>query len=249
VGNEDLELEEVKTIELGWSGILADRAFLTLDYYNSQNENFITDLLPQLGTPLGRINPAFGPYQPPAALPAPVQAALLAALQSALGGTFFILSNGPDGTPLLVAASYTNFGDVDTQGIDFGLNYYWPGGWNANFTYSWFDFDIQEATPGFENLLLPNSPEHKLAAGVGYSAATWDGGVNARWVDDFLWFVGPFQGEVESYTVVDLVANWHVREHVSLGLNVSNLFDDEHWESFGGDLLGRRALGSVTVHW
>lgn len=250
VGNEALELEEVKTIEVGWSGILRDRAFLTLDYYNSQNENFITDLLPQLGTPLGKINPAFGLYQPPAALPAPLKQDLLMALQQNLPlGTFLILSNAPDGTPLLVGASYTNFGDVDTQGIDFGLNYYWPNGWNASFTYSWFDFDVKEAAPGFEDLLLPNSPENRLAAGVGYAAGEWDGGVNLRWVDDFLWFVGPFQGEVEAYTVVDLVGNWHVHDKVSVGLNVSNVFDDEHWETFGGDLLGRRALGSVTLRW
>lgn len=249
VGNEALELEEVETFEVGWSGILRDRAFLTLDYYNSQNENFITDLLPQLGTPLDRINPAFGLYQPPAALPDGARDALLNALQGALGSTFFILSNAPDGTPLLVAASYTNFGDVDTQGIDFGATYYWPNGWNANFTYSWFDFDIQEAAPGLEDLLLPNSPENKAAAGVGYATEAWDASLNGRWSDDFQWFVGPFQGEVDSYTTVDLVANWHLHDRVSLGLNISNLFDDEHFESFGGDLLERRALGSVTLRW
>lgn len=252
VGNESLELEEVQTIELGWSGILHDRAFLSLDYYNSRNENFITDLIPQqLGSLFGRdrINPNFGPYTPPAALPEAVRQQLLATLMQAMGPRFVLLSNAPDGSPLLVGASYTNFGDVDTQGIDFGLDYHWPDGWNASFTYSWFDFDIQEAAPGFENLLLPNSPEHKLAGGVGYQAVEWDAGLNARWVDDFLWFVGPFQGEVEAYTVVDLVANWQVHDNVSLGLNVSNLFDDEHWETFGGDLLGRRALGSVTLRW
>jgi len=68
-------------------------------------------------------------------------------------------------------------------------------------------------------------------------------------VDDFEWVVGVFDGAVESYEVVDLTANAWVTDRVELGLNVSNLFDDEHWEAFGGDLLGRRALASVEPGW
>jgi len=49
--------------------------------------------------------------------------------------------------------------------------------------------------------------------------------------------------------VVDLVANFQINDHWGLGLNVANLLDEEHWESFGGDLLSRRALGSVTFRW
>ncbi|MEE8278104.1 MAG: TonB-dependent receptor, partial [Thermoanaerobaculia bacterium] len=85
LGNKDLELEEVKTIEVGYSGILGGKAFLTIDYYTSDNENFITDLLPQLGTAAGRINPNFGPYQPPADLGEPFRSLLLGTLQGALG--------------------------------------------------------------------------------------------------------------------------------------------------------------------
>jgi outer membrane receptor protein involved in Fe transport len=61
--------------------------------------------------------------------------------------------------------------------------------------------------------------------------------------------VGPFQGDVESYTTVDLNANYRFTDHWKVGVNVANLLDDEHWESFGGDLLGRRALGHVEFSW
>ena len=249
LGNEDLEVEETKTIELGYTGILGGRSFLTVDYYQSQNENFITDLLPQFGTSLGQINPNFGAYTPPSELPAPVQQALLAALRGALGPSFFILSNNLDGTPILVGASYTNFGEVDTQGIDIGYNHYASGGWRFNFTYSWFDFDIKDGGEEFENILLPNSPEHKVAGGVAYVTSKYDLGLNARWVDDFRWSVGPFQGEVESYTTVDLSGNYRINDTIQIGLNVANLLDNEHWEAFGGDLLGRRALANVAIHW
>ncbi len=248
LGNATLDLEEIQAWEVGYSGILGGKAFLTIDYYNTDNERFIADLLPQLGTPLGQINPNFGPYTPPAALPPPAASGLLAALQGALGPSFFILSNNLDGTPILAAASYTNFGEVETQGVDLGLNYY-ADNWTISFAYSWFDFDIKGGPTGLGSILLPNSPENKAAGGIGYSAPRWDGNISARWVDDFRWAVGPFQGNVKSYTTVDLNGNYNVNDSWRVGLTVANLFDDEHWEAFGGDLLGRRALGHITFSW
>src|SRR6185436_1536147 len=111
------------------------------------------DLLPNFGTPLGRLNPNFGPYQAPAALPAPLATLLLTRLRSALGNNFFVLSNNLDGTPIL--------GAVDTQGVDLGLNWAINSSWNVNAAYSWFDFDIQDSQPGLDRLLLPNSPKNK----------------------------------------------------------------------------------------
>ena len=249
VGNDDLDVEEIQTIELGYTAILADRSLLTIDYYVSESENFITDLIPQLGTALGRINPDFGPYAPPATLPAPAAAALVTRLQQVLGPTYALLTNNFDGTPMVAAVSYANFGQVDTQGVDVGLEWAVTDAWTVNATASWFDFEIQESSPGLDRLLLPNTPEYKLSGGIGYRGANWDIGASARWVDKFRWVVGPFQGDVESYSTVDLIANWDIAANWSLGLNVANALDDEHWESFGGDLLSRRALGTVTFHW
>ena len=78
LGNADLELEKTQAWEIGYKGILAGRAFLTIDFYRSAASNFVTDLIPQLGTPLGRVNPSFGPWQAPAAVPASVAATIRA---------------------------------------------------------------------------------------------------------------------------------------------------------------------------
>lgn len=249
VGNDDLELEEIKTVELGYTAILGGRSLLTVDYYRSESQNFITDLIPQLGTALGRVNPDFGPYAPPSNLPAPAAAALLARLRLVLGASFALLTNNFDGTPMLAAVSYTNFGTVDTQGIDVGVDWSLNEDWTVAGAASWFDFKIQDSSPGLDRLLLPNTPEYKISAGVTYSTATWDLGVSGRWVDEFRWVVGPFQGDVESYTTFDITGNWDLSDRWSLGLNIANALDEEHWESFGGDLLGRRALGSVVFRW
>ena len=149
----------MKTWEVGYKGILGGRAFLTVDYHKSDASNFVTDLIPQFGTALGRVNPNFGPWQAPAGLPDGA-AALIRSLAPP------ILTNNVDGSTILTAASYANFGDVQTQGVDFGLNYYFPAGWSASFAYSWLDFDIQDQLPGFDALLLPNAPEHTASTGL-----------------------------------------------------------------------------------
>ena len=249
VGNDDLEVEEIRTVELGYTAILGGRSLLTIDYYNSESKNFITDLIPQISAIFGRVNPDFPAYAPPTGLPAPAAAALLGALQRALGPNYLILSNNFDGTPIMVARTYTNFGTVDTQGVDVGLDLQVADGWSVNVAASWFDFEIQDSAPGLDQLLLPNTPEYKLTGGLTYTGANWGFGIASRWVDEFRWVVGPFQGNVDSYVTTDVTASWDLNEHWGFNLNVANAFDDEHWESFGGDLLERRALGSVTFKW
>ena len=120
--------------------------------------------------------------------------------------------------------------------------------WRFAFSYSWFDFESKE-NPQFDPLLAPNSPEHTFRTGLEYIAERWDADFSVRWVDDFLWSVGVFNGPVESYTTVDLNVNFRVVDHWKVGTNISNLFDSVHYESFGGDLLRRRALVYVAFDW
>jgi outer membrane receptor protein involved in Fe transport len=242
VGNRNLEVEKTRTLEEGYKGLIAGRALLTVDYYRSRASNFITDLLPQLGTSLGRINSDFGPWQAPAGLPPAVAAQIRAAAPA-------ILSNNLDGSNILAAVSYTNLGRVDTQGVDLGLNAALPAGWHSSFAYSWFDFTIHNPVPGLDAMLLPNSPDHSVNVGAGYARGRFDADFNFRWVDAFRWSVGPFQGDVPSYTTADLTANYDLPRGLTLGINVANIFDDAHWETFGGDVLRRRALVSIGYRW
>ena len=236
-GNPNLDVERIETFEIGYSGIIGGKAYLTLDYYNSTLEDFVTDLLPG-------VNPAFPVYQPPASLPPPLVAQINGAL-ALLGANRAGLTT-INGQPTIVV-SYANAGEADTQGIEFGLNYYVTDNWTFGLNYNWFDFEIKEKAAS--DLLLPNAPENQASATLTYAASRWDFNVAGRWVDDFRWAVGPFVGDVPSYTLVDIGANFRVTDHVSLGVNVSNVLDEEHWESFGGDLISRRALGSVAFSW
>lgn len=238
-GNEDLTVEEITSWEVGYSGIIGGKLFLTADYYNSELENFVTDLLPG-------VNPAFPQYSFPIPLPPQLEAGLSQFLMAALMQRFVGLTNQADGTPALVF-SYTNAGVADTQGVDLGVNWYFTPDWTFNAGYSWFDFDLEESLAA--DRIEPNAPEHKFSLGLSYAGDRWDGTIAYRWVDDFQWAAGIFAGPVPSYEVVNLVANYHITEHISIGANVANLFDDEHYEAFGGDLLERRALGQVQFRW
>ena len=241
VGNENLGVERVRTWEVGYKGVIQRRALLAVDYYKSQSSNLATSLLPQLGTPLGRLNPSYGPWQGPAGLPD--------AIVDVIRSFAPILSNRADGSNVLVAASYTNFDTVNIQGLDVALNYSLPAGWRISSSYSWFDFDVSQQPAGTEDLLLPNAPGHAFSAGLAYERRRISASADVRWVGDFRWADGFFLGDVESYAVVEAAAIYPLTASVSVTFNVSNLFNDQHWESFGGALLKRRALVGLQYNW
>jgi len=191
------------------------------------------------------VNPAFAPYTTPSFLPAPVAAQVIGTLRAGLGANFAGLTN-INGLPALVF-SYTNSGVVDTQGVDVALNYYATDRWVIDTSYSWFDFDVKKKNE--RDQLLPNAPENKVSAGLSYHGNRLTGSVKYRWVDGFPWAAGVFVGDVPSYNLVDLGLGWNINERWSVGLDVSNALDKEHWQSFGGDKLKRRALGHVSLRW
>jgi outer membrane receptor protein involved in Fe transport len=68
-------------------------------------------------------------------------------------------------------------------------------------------------------------------------------------VDSFQWLSGIYAGAVPSYRVVDLNGSYRLTRQITAGVDAANLLDRAHYEAFGGDLLGRRALGHLTYSW
>jgi iron complex outermembrane receptor protein len=238
LGNPNLDVEKVRSHEIGYSGIFNSKLFMTLDVYQSNLTNFVTDLLPG-------VNPQFTPYTVPTNLPPQLQAGVRAFLQAALQTRFSGLTT-VNGAPALVF-SYSNAGEVDTRGAEFAANYYVTNNWLVDFNYTWFDFEVKSQQLG--DRLLPNAPEHKFNAGLSYRGDRFDARAGYRWVDSFAWAAGQFVGEVEQYYVLNLGANFRITDTIGFGVDISNATDNEHYEAFGGDLLSRRALGFVNVNW
>ncbi len=238
-GNGALEVEKVKSHELGYSGIFGGKLFLTVDLYQSSLSNFVTDLLP------GVNQAAFPTYVVPGTLGPAAQAGVTAFLAAALGARRVGVST-VDGAPALVL-SYTNAGEVDTDGGEIALNYYLTSNWVLDFNYSKFNFDVKSAALG--DRLLPNAPENKYNLGIAYRGAKFDAKVGYRWVDEYDWAAGVFVGTVPEYDVVNVSGNYRISDMFGVGVDISNATDNEHWEAFGGDLLSRRALGFVSINW
>jgi outer membrane receptor for ferrienterochelin and colicins len=236
-GNNDLEVEKVKSHELGYSGIFGGKLFMTVDLYKSNLTNFVTDLLPgvnQAAYPT-YVVPAIGPAQPF------VSGFLAAAL-----GTRRVGLTTVDGAPALVL-SYANAGEVDTDGGEISFNYYLTNNWVIDANYSKFNFDVKSSAVG--DRLLPNAPENKFNLGLAWRGSKFDAKATYRWVEEYDWAAGVFVGTIPQFEVVNLAANYRISNMFGVGVDVSNALNNEHWEAFGGDLLERRALGFVSVNW
>jgi outer membrane receptor protein involved in Fe transport len=248
VGNESLDVERLRSLEAGYSVVVGTRTFVQAAFFHNWHDTFTSGLLPQVGTSLGRLNADFGPYEPPAALTAAQAAAVQATLAQALPPSLLAtMSNLDDGRPIFALLSLGNFGSARTQGLEASSMTLLPSGWRLDFAYSWFDASVEVDSP--ETPLQPNAPAHQASAAVHYSSKRFDAGGRLRVVDGFDWVSGVFAGPVPSYAVLDLQARFPLRERVTVGIDVANALDNDHYEVFGGDLLGRRALAHVTVDW
>ena len=248
VGNEGLRVEEVTAWELGYRGIPQRDLLINIDLYSSELENFVSTLLPQLGTSFGRLNPDFGAYSPPSALPPEVAGIVVATLGAVLPPELVaVLSNEADGSPVFALLSFTNVGRVDARGLEIGLQHRASRRFGWDLSYSLLDIDVE--VEAAENPIVPNAPDSQLKLGFTYLGERLDVALHGRWVEGFEWRGGVFVGPVPSYSVTDLNANFSVSPRWRVGLDVSNLLDERHYEIFGGDLLERRALAHATYTW
>jgi outer membrane receptor protein involved in Fe transport len=235
LGNENLRVESVRNVEVGYKRLFGTHAFVTADYYHNWMKDFITELLPG-------INPAFPPYVAPSSLPAAARTAIAAALNGAIPG----LTNTPDSKPEIVF-SYGNSGDVTSQGIELGGTAMFLNNWQFNLSTSWFDFNLRRQDPGIQ--IHPNAPAHTVNVGGAYNRGPLDVTIRYRWVDGFPFASGFYVGPVPAYGVVDLSGRYRISPHWEIGTSVSNLANNAHYEIFGGDLLKRRALGFLAFSW
>jgi len=235
IGNPGLDVEKVQGLDVGYTGAFGSRARLGVDYYQNYMRDFISDLL------FG-INPDYPAYRAPEVLPPPARAAVEATVNGLVPG----LTNRADGGPQIVLSN-ANTGRVHTRGLEVSLGVSpVPSLW-LDGNYAWFDFTIEDRQQGAEP--QPNAPAHRAALGATYTGARGSASLRYRWVDAFPWASGVYLGPVPSYGVADLNVRFKASPHWEIGLNVSNLLDNEHYELFGGDLLGRRVLVHPTFSW
>jgi outer membrane receptor protein involved in Fe transport len=252
-GNEDLRVEELSGFEYGYKGTFArGRVFLTADYYNNQIEDFVTDLLPDVNRddfPAYQLPAGFGPGEPFE----PFAPTVLGAIQQQLGDNFPLFSRLPDGSEAFIV-SYTNAGQVDEQGVELAISLVPAANWQVDANYTFFDFEIDDnrTTEGGtvdEDELAANTPEHKGNFGVTYNEPDrFSAGFNLHMQEAMDWAAGVFAGRVPGYVTLDLNAGWQLMPYARIGLYWANVLDKEHYQLYGGSVLGSRAIGNVTFN-
>lgn len=142
--------------------------------------------------------------------------------------------------------SYTNAGKVNEAGFEVAAIYYLTDTWHVDANYSLFTFEVVEKHQN--DVLLPNSPRYKVNGGITYShPAGHTVNLSAKYVPGFDWAAGIFRGPIPTYTLVNLTGTYVISPSYTINLNVSNLLDRKHYQIFGGSLLGRRAMATVTA--
>ena len=229
-GNANLVVENITGYEVGYKGIFLDNSlFVTIDAYFNQLDDFITDLLQG-------VNPAY-PFNVPPGFPA----GLVEVARANIPGLAVV-----DGRPAVVV-SYTNAGKVDERGTEVSFSFYPTDEFRITGNWTWYDFSVKEQRTG--DILLPNAPKHKFALGFTYTnpGLGVDAGISARNVQPFRWAAGIFQGDINAYTLFNLTAGYRVTQNYRIGVTISNLLDHKVYQIFGGSLIGRQAIASVTA--
>ncbi|MEX2116485.1 MAG: TonB-dependent receptor [Bacteroidota bacterium] len=136
--------------------------------------------------------------------------------------------------------SYVNAGYVREAGIEIGANYYLTDEWVFRGNYSQYSFEVLETN--VNDVLIPNSPKRRIGGGVTYAYGMGDVGVSIKYVPEFEWAAGIFRGTIPTYTILDLSGTYMATSHLMLSINISNALDREHYQIFGGSILGRRSV-------
>ena len=262
--------ETSTTFELGYQGVLGTKLVLAADVWASRKNNLVTPLTTM--TPLLLLNgPETGAYLVTRLvqdLGMPVAQAQAVAGQLAPGlakvPVAVISSTDVDANGAQLLATYINVDKtIDLWGSDLSLTALLNADWSLGGSVSWVNDDRFEYVVGSDTTdVTLNAPKFKAATSIGYRNI--GNGLSAeargRYTNGFPASSGVYQGTaclfataptgldiepcVDSFTLVDLTADYRIPSlrGVSLGLSLSNLFDEKYRSFPGVPDIGRTAL-------
>lgn len=170
---DPLKVETINSFEVGFKGQISNKLFIDINGYYNLSENFISPLRNIADAANGIFVTEIG------------------------GQPIDEVSPGASASPFLL--TYSNFGKVDTYGIDIGLNYYFSDTFRTSLNYSYFGRNLDTNDLGndgnldgvvLESELPINTPTNKLNLGLHYTRNKFYGAVYGRWIEDYDFFSG-----------------------------------------------------------
>jgi outer membrane receptor protein involved in Fe transport len=233
LGNENMDAEGVTSVELGYRAEF-ERAYLTLDLHRSRFDNFASG-------PLPGVNSDYPAWTAPADVASEDRAAVEGAVMSAVP----LASRLPDGSTALVLSSATG-GEADQLGLDLSATVMVTDRISVASSYSFVDVDFAGGFLGADSIPT-NTPTHMGKASVSYRASD---GTSARlgitMVDSFDFVWGTWTGTVPGRQTIDVDFGYPLRDDIRLSVSASNLLAQKRFHHYGGSVIGRRLLVSLT---
>ncbi|MBI2968139.1 MAG: TonB-dependent receptor [Bacteroidetes bacterium] len=219
---DPIKPEQVKTLEIGYRGIVGKKLYIDANAYYSIYSNFIgearvvepyaNDTIPIAGEEEG--------------------------LNAVLTGSYRLYQ-------IPINAS----GDVFSYGAGIGLTYYFGSkvSASANYTYSVLDTSksqMEEIIPGW------NTPKHKVNLGLNARKIYRDLGftIDWKWVDAYDWESTFGNGPVQSYRILDAQIFYEFpKVNSTLRVGCSNLLNEKRREAYGTPQIGRLLYASWLI--
>jgi outer membrane receptor protein involved in Fe transport len=229
VGNPDLTEQSLDAYEIGYSGVLPNRAVLSAAFYvnNVKEEILFTE------DPTGR----YTATNPPAnwsqtGLP-PALINFIYAAGRTLPGRF----------------TYENFGRYVQKGFELGIDSPVNPYLNvfANYTYQATpdpkDFDLSE-------LNLP--PQNRFNVGLTFDRQRYLGNFSVGYTDDAFWqdvLDAPYHGTTKPYTLVNagFGVRWGDKNRITTSIKATNIANQTVQQHVFGDIVKAQVVGELRV--
>ena len=227
IGNEALTEESTESFEVGYTGIIKNRATVSASVYFTKNKDEI------FFTQVGRYRAAAPPPGWP--LPAGVLEVLPPACVTAVCNTGGLPSE----------FSYRNLGTVKNKGFELGIDGAVNQALNLFANYSY------QATPdpdfALSEVNLP--PRNRFNAGLNFREGRFLGNLSVSYVDDALWqdvLDSRFAGPTEAYTQVNgAFGVKFAKDKITATIKAINLTNEDIQSHVFGDILKRQVLGEL----
>lgn len=234
--------EQVKSIEVGYKGLIGDRILLDLVYYHNTYNDFIAAQFVRKASGVidiaGMATDVTYNFDPRTEQNLRNAQTLLTPITTVGKENTFSIPTNVDRT--LTAQGFA-------IGVDYNLSP--QKGYKIGANYNWNklkDAD-QLAADGF--LAEFNTPEHKYNVTFGNRRVTDKFGFNVsyRWQDAFLWESSFAQGEVPAIGTIDAQLSYRLKEMKSIiKLGGSNIGNERYTLNYGGPTLGAIYYLSLT---
>ena len=233
------------TFELGYMGVIKNRFQLSVDAWYDQKQDFVTPLT--VRTPFVTLNGPDLAFLVPGLMSnfGMTQAQAVALIgQIAQIPVGVISSADVNATGAQTLATYTNVDEtLDVYGLDLGAEMLMGNYWSVTGTMSLVNKDHFE-TESVGTVTL-NAPKLKGSLGLNYrNPDALSGEVRVRYTDGFPVQSGVYEGDVDSYTLLDASASYTIprMNGLQLQLSVNNILDESYASFIGVPDVGRMAL-------